>query len=93
MGNRLPAARLLSPLALLAANVISQVSFVIAISWFVRTTIESTSQTGITFAAEAFPVTVSGVLGSAAIDRRGYKRASIVSDLQSGLKTFMILLL
>ncbi|MFN8677201.1 MAG: hypothetical protein U0Z70_12585 [Thermomicrobiales bacterium] len=58
----------LSLLALLGANVISQIGNAltfIAIPWFVLTTTGSASQTGITVAAGAFPVTVAGIFGGA----------------------------
>lgn len=83
-------------LALLGANVISQIGNAltfIAIPWFVLTTTGSASQTGITVAAGAFPVIVAGIFGGAVVDRLGYKRASIVSDLASGLTTLLIPLL
>lgn len=94
--RKVPAARQLPLLALLAANVISQIGNAltfIAIPWFVLTTTGSASQAGITVAAGAFPVIVAGVFGGAVVDRLGYQRASVVSDLASGLTTLMIPLL
>lgn len=89
-------ARQIPLLALLGANVISQMGNAltfIAIPWFVLTTTGSASQAGITVAAGAFPVIIAGVFGGAVVDRLGYKRASVVSDLASCLTTFLIPLL
>jgi MFS family permease len=82
--------------ALLAANVISQVGNALthlAIPWFVLATTGSASQAGITAAVGALPVIIAGVFGGAVVDRLGYKRASIISDLASGAAVLMIPLL
>ena len=95
-GRMLPEARQIPLLALLGANVISQIGNAltfIAIPWFVLTTTGSSSQAGITVAAGAFPVIIAGVFGGAVVDHLGYKRASIVSDLASGVTTLLIPLL
>ncbi|CAA9561765.1 MAG: hypothetical protein AVDCRST_MAG43-1837 [uncultured Thermomicrobiales bacterium] len=80
-------------LALLTANVISQIGntmAMLAIPWFVLTTTGSASSTAITVAVGTLPVVISGVFGGAIVDRLGYKPSSIVSDLASG--TTMILI-
>src|SRR5918995_3063027 len=91
-----PARRLLPISALLAANVISQLGNAqtyLAIPWFVLSTTGSASQAGIAAAVGALPVIIAGVFGGAVVDRLGYKRASIVSDLASGGTVLMIPLL
>jgi MFS family permease len=88
--------RQLPLLALLGANVVSQIGNAltfIAIPWFVLTTTGSASQTGIAVAAGAFPVIIAGIFGGAVVDQLGYKRASVVSDLASGVTTLLIPLL
>src|SRR6266511_4159534 len=82
--------------ALLTANGISQIgntlSF-LAVPWFVLETTGSPSKTGITVAVRALPVLVAGIFGGAVVDRLGYKRMSVVSDLASGLGVAAIPLL
>lgn len=83
-------------LALLTANVISQIGntmAMLAIPWFVLTTTGSASSTAITVAVGTLPVLISGVFGGAVIDRLGYKPSSIVSDLASGSTMLLIPLL
>lgn len=80
-------------LGLLAANTISQFgnSFsLLAIPWFVLETTGSASQTGITAATGVVPLVIVGVFGGAAVDRMGYRTASIVSDLLSFFPALLI---
>jgi MFS family permease len=82
--------------SLFIANAISLVGNVItmiAIPWFVLQTTGSATQTGITGFFTILPVVLAGFLGGTLIDRLGYKRTSIISDLASGLTTAMIPLL
>lgn len=82
--------------SLFTANAISLVGNVftaIAIPWFVLQTTGSAAQTGITGFFTILPVVVAGFLGGTLIDRLGYKRTSIISDLASGVTTAMIPLL
>ena len=82
--------------ALFVANAISLVGNVfsaIAIPWFVLQTTGSAARTGITGFFTILPVVLAGFLGGTLIDRLGYKRTSIISDLASGLTTAMIPLL
>jgi MFS family permease len=82
--------------SLFIANAISLVGNVftaIAIPWFVLQTTGSAAQTGITGFFSILPVVVAGFLGGTLIDRLGYKRTSIISDLASGVTTAMIPLL
>ena len=82
--------------ALFAANAISLVGNVfslIAIPWFVLQTTGSAAQTGVTGFFAVAPVVLAGFLGGTLIDRLGYKRASILADLASGVTTALIPLL
>jgi MFS family permease len=65
----------------------------VAIPWFVLQTTGSASRTGIAAAAAVLPAVIAGVFGGTLVDRIGYKRASVVSDLASGLTVAMIPLL
>jgi MFS family permease len=88
--NRFPLA------ALLTANAISQTGNLLsylAIPWFVLETTGSASQTGITVAVRVLPMAVAGIVGGAIVDRVGYKRMSVVSDVASGVATAAIPLL
>ena len=72
--------------ALFAANAVSMtgnVAALIAIPWFVLETTGSAAKTGVTAFAALLPVVLSGLFGGALVDRLGYRRASILSDLAS----------
>jgi MFS family permease len=80
-------------LALLTANGISHLGntlAMLAIPWFVLSTTGSATSTGITVAVGALPVIIAGIFGGAIVDRLGYRPASIISDLASGLCTVLI---
>jgi len=82
--------------ALFTANAISLLGNVfsaIAIPWFVLQTTGSAVQTGITGFFTIMPVVLAGFLGGTLIDRLGFKRTSIISDLASGVTTAFIPLL
>ena len=88
--NRLPV------YALLVANLISQIGnqfTLLAIPWFVLETTGSASSAGITVAVGALPYVLAGIFGGPIVDRLGYKRSSIVSDLASGITVLLIPLL
>jgi len=79
--------------SLFAANAISLVGNVftmIAIPWFVLQTTGSATQTGITGFFTILPVVLAGFFGGTLIDRLGYKRTSIISDLASGVTTALV---
>lgn len=81
---------------LFTANAISLVGNVftaIAVPWFVLQTTGSATQTGVTGFFTILPVVLAGFLGGTLIDRLGYKRTSIISDLASGVTTALIPLL
>ncbi len=82
--------------ALFAANAISMTGNVltlIAIPWFVLQTTGSAFQTGITGFFSILPVVAAAFLGGGLVDRLGYKRASIIADITSGIAIAMIPLL
>ena len=82
--------------ALFTANAVSLIGNVfsmVAIPWFVLQTTGSAAQTGITGFFAVMPAVLAGFLGGTLIDRLGYKRASIISDLASGVTTALIPLL
>jgi MFS family permease len=82
--------------SLFIANAISLVGNVfslIAIPWFVLQTTGSATQTGVTGFFTILPVVVAGFFGGTLIDRLGYRRTSVISDLASGLTTALIPLL
>jgi MFS family permease len=72
--------------ALFAANAVSltgNVAALVAIPWFVLSTTGSAAKTGVTASAALLPVVLSGLFGGALVDRLGYRRTSVVSDLAS----------
>lgn len=94
--HRSPATIRQSVFALLTANTISQLGntfSLMAIPWFVLSTTGSASQTGITVATGIVPFVLVGILGGTVVDRIGYKNASIISDILSGLSVALIPLL
>ncbi len=62
----------------------------IAIPWFVLETTGSASQTGISVATGVVPFVVVGIVSGPIVERIGYKRASIVSDLLSFVSALLI---
>jgi MFS family permease len=82
--------------SLFIANAISLVGNVfttIAVPWFVLQSTGSATQTGITGFFTILPVVLAGFFGGTLIDRLGYKRTSVISDLASGVTTALIPLL
>lgn len=78
---------------LLSANAISQFGntfSLIAIPWFVLETTGSASQTGISVATGVVPFVIVGVLGGSIVDRIGYRRSSVISDLLSFVSALLI---
>lgn len=65
----------------------------VAIPWFVLQTTGSASRTGIAAAAAVLPAVIAGVFGGTFVDRIGYKRSSVISDIASGVTVAMIPLL
>lgn len=65
----------------------------LAIPWFVLQTTGSAAQTGITAFFSILPVVIGTAFGGTLVDRMGYKRASIIADVASGLTVALIPLL
>ncbi|MCP9486575.1 MAG: MFS transporter [Gaiellaceae bacterium MAG52_C11] len=79
--------------ALLAANVISITGnrlTQLAIPWFVLQTTGSVAKTGLVGFFSLLPFVISSALGGVIVDRLGYRRASIVSDLASGSSVLLV---
>src|SRR6476660_10255998 len=79
--------------SLFTANAISLVGNVftlIAIPWLVLQTTGSATKTGITGFFNILPVILAGFLGGTIVDRLGYKRTSIISDVASGITTALV---
>src|SRR5215203_2079955 len=80
-------------LALLGANAVSETGNVlafVAIPWFVLQTTGSAARTGLTGAAFLLAAVVAGVVGGPIVDRLGFKRTSIVSDLAGAITVALI---
>lgn len=79
--------------ALVAATTISNLGNGItnlAIPWFVLVTTGSPARTGVAGALVVLANVLSSMLGGAVVDRLGHKRASIFSDLLSGVTVALI---
>lgn len=74
--------------ALLTANIVSLVGnslTAVALPWFVLQTTGSAAQAGLVGFAQLLPAFAAGILGGSLVDKLGYKRMSVVSDVVSGL--------
>lgn len=83
-------------LALLAAGGIAQLgnSFsLVAIPWFVIETTGSASKTGMVGATATGALVLAAVFGGSVVDRIGFKRISVISDLANGISLLGIPLL
>lgn len=89
-GSRVPLASLL--VANLISNLGSDLTFVV-IPWFVLVTTGSATRTGLTAAVAVLPIVVAGLAAGTLVDRLGFVRGSILSDLASALLTAAIPLL
>ena len=81
---------------LFIANAISYVGdylTLIAVPWFVLSTTGSITKTGITALFSTLPSVLSAFFGSAIVDRLGYKRMSVTSDIASAISVMLIPLL
>ena len=83
-------------LALLGANAVSQTGNVLtmlAVPWFVLETTGSAAKTGVTLVATTLPIVLASLFGGTLVDRTGFKRMSVISDLASGVTVALIPLL
>lgn len=92
-----PARHSVLPLwTLLSANGISLIGTQLtqlAVPWFVLQTTGSPTRTGVVAVAGVVPLILSAFFGGAVVDRLGFRRTSIWSDLASCLTTALIPLL
>lgn len=89
-------ARRMPLFALYTSNTVSAVGDVLtflAIPWFVLQTTGSVVQTGVTAFFSTASVALSALLGASLVDRLGFRRASVLSDLASGVGVALIPLL
>lgn len=74
--------------ALLTANIISSIGSaltLLALPWFILQTTGSVMQMGITAFFSTLPVVIAAFLGTSLVDRLGFKRSSVVSDMVSSI--------
>ena len=82
--------------AMLAAGVVSLIGnalTAVALPWFVLQTTGSPAQAGLVGFAQSLPHLAAGLMGGILVDRLGYTRIAIVSDLVSGVTVAFIPLL
>ncbi|MGR6920945.1 MFS transporter [[Actinomadura] parvosata] len=75
-------------ITLLAANALSvtgNILSILAVPWFVLETTGSAVLTGVASFATTFPTVISAAFGGSIVDRLGFRAASVLSDLASGL--------
>ena len=83
-------------IAFFIASTISRLGNVLAslaIPWFVLTTTGSATNTALSVAIGTIPVILTGIFGGTIVDRVGYRRSSIISEIASGISTLGIPLL
>lgn len=83
-------------IVLLFANGLSLVGNMltsVAVPWFVLETTGSAAKTGVTGAVIVAPTIIAGIFGGALVDRLGFRRMSVVSDIGSGITVALIPLL
>ena len=76
-----------------ATSYIGDYFTLIAIPWFVLSTTGSVAKTGITAFFSTLPMVLSAFFGSALVDKLGYKRTSVISDIASAISVALIPLL
>lgn len=80
-------------ITLLAANTVSitgNVFTMLAVPWFVLETTGSPARTGVAAFASTLPVMLSAAFTGTLVDRVGLRRASVLSDVLSGLIVMVI---
>jgi MFS family permease len=65
----------------------------VAVPWFVLETTGSAARTGLVAAVQGVPMIFAGIFGGVIVDRVGFKRTAIISDLVAGIAFGMIPLL
>ena len=76
-----------------AISYVGDILTLLAVPWFVLQTTGSVTQTGITAFFSTLPNVCSAFFGSALVDRLGYKRTSVISDITSGITMMLVPLL
>ncbi len=74
--------------SLLAANAVSSTGnafTMLAVPWFVLQTTGSVARTGVAAFASTLPIVISAAFAGTLVDRLGLRRASVISDVTSGL--------
>jgi MFS family permease len=95
-GTRAAAVNRVPIYALLAANAVSIVGnmlTLVALPWFVLETTGSAARTGMVGFFVALPAFIAGIFGGTLVDRIGYRRMSVISDIVSGIGVAMVPLL
>src|SRR5262245_55601002 len=86
---RVEAARVIRPLVvLLAASAVSitgNVFTMLAVPWFVLETTGSAARPGVAAAVSTLPIVISAAFAGTVVDHVGLRRASVISDVVSGL--------
>ncbi len=84
--------RLAIPLLVLASGIslTGNALTALVIPWFVYVTTGSAARTGLVAFASLAPVVLAGMAGGLVVDRVGFKRASVVSDVLSGVTVAII---
>jgi MFS family permease len=59
--------------------------FMIALPWFVLETTGSAARTGLATAVHGIPMVLAGIFGGVIVDRLGFRRTAIISDLMSAV--------
>ncbi len=67
--------------------------FMVALPWFVLETTGSAARTGLATAVHGIPMVLAGIFGGVIVDRLGFRRTAIISDLMSAVAFGMIPLL
>jgi MFS family permease len=94
--NRRSLAQRLPMLAQLSANAVSMTGNAmanVAIPWFVLQTTGSAAKTGLTFAVIGLSNVLAAFFGGPLVDRLGYKRCSVSTDILSGVVVALVPLL
>ncbi len=83
-------------IALFGATTISMLGSVltlIAVPWFVLVTTKSATKVGLTAFCETVSIILAGFFAGTLVDRMGYKRTSISTDIASGIAVALVPLL
>jgi MFS family permease len=64
--------------------------FMVALPWFVLETTGSAARTGLATAVHGIPMVLAGIFGGVIVDRLGFRRTAVISDLMSAVAFGMI---